>query len=131
MFSLGAQTRDCGGHRCCTPFRRVGFESDLQCLGSRTGRCNMRILSTLLSVVILVVTVGPAPVIADQNSNSSTGDEGSQSSASRLIVPLTGTIAGGGAFSGSFSIAQFEERQGVLYAVGMISGVVIGAPNLA
>jgi len=91
----------------------------------------MRILSTLLSVVILVATMGPAPVIADQRSNSSNGDEGSPSSAARLVVPLTGTVAGGGAFSGSFSIAHFEERQGVLYAVGMVSGVVIGAPDVA
>lgn len=91
----------------------------------------MRILSTLLSVVIFVVAMGPAPVIADQNSNSSTGDEGSKSSAARLIVPLTGTVAGGGAFSGSFSIARFEARQGMLFAVGMVSGVVIGAPDLA
>src|SRR6266850_2461615 len=52
----------------------------------------MKMLSTLLSIVIVFVAMGPAPVIARQNSNSQNGDDGSTAAAT-LIVPLTGTVA--------------------------------------
>jgi len=85
----------------------------------------MKMLSTLLSIVIVFVAMGPAPVIAQQNSNSSNGDDGSTSTAT-LIVPLTGTVAGGGTFTGSFSIMRFEARNNALFAVGMVSGAILG-----
>ena len=86
----------------------------------------MRILSTLLSVAVLVASVGVSPVIADDDSKSNNGR--GPNAPARLIVPLTGTVVSGGTFTGSFSISRFENRGGTIHAVGMVSGVVIG-PN--
>jgi len=96
----------------------------------------MKMLSTLLSIVIVFVAMGPAPVIARQNSNSQNGDDGSTAAAT-LIVPLTGTVAPlpgttvGGTFTGSFSIMRFEARNNTIFAVGMVSGAISGPAPIA
>jgi len=89
----------------------------------------MRLLSTLLSVVIVLGAMAPAPVIGDERSRSSNGDDGPRSSTAKLVVPLTGIADGGGPFTGSFSIVRFEARNDKLYAVGMISGAIFDPTN--
>ena len=86
----------------------------------------MRALSTLLSVLIFATAVGPLPVASADDSKSN-DERGSKSSSAKLIVPLTGTVVGGGTFTGSFSIVRFENRSGTIHAIGMVSGVVGGA----
>jgi hypothetical protein len=86
----------------------------------------MRALSTLLSVLMLVTAMGPVSVAGTDDSKSNDGG-GSKSSSAKLVVPLTGTVMGGGTFTGSFSIVRFENRNGTIHAVGMISGVASGA----
>jgi len=86
----------------------------------------MRALSTLLSVLMLVTAMGPVSVAGADDSKSNDGG-GSKSSSAKLVVPLTGTVTGGGTFTGSFSIVRFENRNGTIHAVGMISGVASGA----
>jgi len=68
------------------------------------------------------------PRAGGQRDDSKSNDErGSKSSSAKLIVPLTGTVVGGGTFTGSFSIVRFENRSGTIHAIGMVSGVVGGA----
>ena len=85
----------------------------------------MRVLSTLLSVVIFATAMGPLSVARADDSRSN-DERGSKSSSAKLIVPLTGTVVGGGTFTGSFSIVRFENRSGTIHAIGMVSGVVSG-----
>lgn len=41
-----------------------------------------------------------------------------------LALPITGTLAGGGTFTGSLSLQRFVAREGRVVAVGLISGVL-------
>src|SRR2546428_487269 len=85
----------------------------------------MRVLSTLLSVLIFATAMGPLSVARADDSKSN-DERGSKSSSAKLIVPLTGTVVGGGTFTGSFSIVRFEKRSGAIHAIGRVSGVVSG-----
>jgi hypothetical protein len=85
----------------------------------------MRALTTLLSLLILVTAVGRVPVAAADDSKAR-GERGSRPSSGKLVVPLTGTVVAGGAFTGSFTIHRFEDRGGTLHAIGMVSGIVSG-----
>jgi len=71
----------------------------------------MRTLAALLCIAI--VAAGLAPPVSAQ----------AVKAPDRLVVPLTGTTAGG-VFAGSFSITSFELRGAQIYAVGMVSGVI-------
>ncbi|PYN65281.1 MAG: hypothetical protein DMD93_21380 [Candidatus Rokuibacteriota bacterium] len=79
----------------------------------------MRILTSLLIVVTFVC-------VLDSAATTNAGAAKPAKLSAQLVVPLTGTVAGGGAFSGTFSIARFEVQQGKINAVGMIAGVVTG-----
>src|SRR5216117_303794 len=76
----------------------------------------MRILTSLLIVVTFVC-------VLDSAATTNAGAAKPAKLSAQLVVPLTGTVAGGGAFSGAFSIARFEVQQGKINAVGMIAGV--------
>jgi hypothetical protein len=85
----------------------------------------MRTLAALLCIAIVAAGLVAPPASAQ-----------AAKLADRLVVPLAGTVAGGGTFAGSFSITRFETRvdaAGVtgIYAVGMVSGVVSGPADLA
>jgi hypothetical protein len=41
-------------------------------------------------------------------------------------APVTGTAADGTAFTGNFDLKRFQERRGVLYAVGTLTGTIDG-----
>jgi hypothetical protein len=47
----------------------------------------------------------------------------------KLIVPITGSVAGGGTFVGTLSLQEFAVRGDQVVAVGMISGAVSGNPK--
>src|SRR5436190_18991635 len=79
----------------------------------------MRILTSLLIVVTFVC-------VLDSAATTNAGAAKPAKLSAQLVVPLTGTVAGGGAFSGTFSIARFEVQQGKINAVGLIAGVVTG-----
>lgn len=73
----------------------------------------MKVLSALLVAVTLIGTM--------------TTDVEAKKPRAPLVVPLTGT---GGTFNGTFSITRFEAQDGVIYAVGMIAGVVTGVGSV-
>ena len=45
-------------------------------------------------------------------------------------IPITGTTAGGGTFSGAYNLTSFAVRDGQVVAVGTISGVVTNATGV-
>lgn len=47
----------------------------------------------------------------------------------RAQLPISGTVEGGGTFSGTFSLQRFVARDDQIFAVGVISGAVTGAGN--
>jgi hypothetical protein len=51
--------------------------------------------------------------------------------APQLSIPVTGTPAGGGAFSGVYTITSFAVRDGQVVAVGSVSGVLTSAAGMA
>jgi len=50
--------------------------------------------------------------------------------APKVSIPVTGTTAAGGAFSGVFNLASFAVQDGQLVAVGTISGVLTSATGV-
>ncbi|HMC22376.1 MAG TPA: hypothetical protein VKL19_11040, partial [Thermoanaerobaculia bacterium] len=48
----------------------------------------------------------------------------SASTPKAVNVPVTGTFAGGGQFSGSITINRFEQRGNDIVAIGFVSGVL-------
>jgi len=75
----------------------------------------MKFLSRLL-VVTLIAVIGSGPMARADAAKPE----------AKLVVPLTGTVISGGTFTGSFSIAGFENRGGAIYAIGIVSGVISG-----
>lgn len=49
------------------------------------------------------------------------------SAQNRLTVPVTGTIDGGGTFTGTLELTEFVVRSGTLYAQGLLSGTLTDA----
>jgi hypothetical protein len=55
--------------------------------------------------------------------------ESKRGAAAALLLPIEGTVAGGGTFSGTFSLQRFASGSGGIVAVGLITGTVTGGPS--
>jgi hypothetical protein len=81
---------------------------------SSEGAFPMKIILWRIAVVMMVLTVvGETPARA-QPTATPTG----------LRLPVSGTIAKGGEFTGTISINRFEQRDNQIVAVGFVSGVL-------
>ena len=71
-----------------------------------------RMLTSLCGTAIIVAVASTGPVSAQQ------------SSARALMMPITGTAAGNGTFSGAVTITRFAQRNNQIVAVGVVRGVL-------
>jgi len=73
-----------------------------------------------VSIPIAVLLLATAAIAAQS------GKQGNDGSAP-LQLPIAGSAATGGAFSGTLSIQRFEAQGGQVVAIGIVSGTVAGA----
>src|SRR5687768_6989334 len=72
-------------------------------------------LAILTAVIGSFVAISAAPAVAQGTNNPNTN---------RLEVPITGVAQNVGPFAGTFSISKFAIQDGVLVALGQLSGTV-------
>lgn len=69
------------------------------------------------ALIFSLALVAPAATAAQRNNTP-------------VSIPVTGTTAAGGAFSGVFNLASFAVRDGQVVAVGTLSGVLTSATGV-
>jgi hypothetical protein len=82
-------------------------------------------LAGALLALALMAPFGYSMAAQDNNSGSSTRAAGA------LALPVTGSVAGGGAFSGTVTINRFAMQGGQLVAIGFVRGSVTNSAGIA
>jgi hypothetical protein len=84
---------------------------------------NRRMAVSALAMGLMLSLAGTTPADAGQNSRK--GDPAA------LQLPITGTVAGGGTFTGTLSVLRFVVRDGQVAAIGMVRGTATSATGAA
>ena len=77
------------------------------------GQLSQKSIATLAALSLSVVTLAPATVAAQP--------------ARSVTLPVVGTVDAGGTFSGALTITRFVVEDGVLTAVGTLTGLLTNA----
>jgi hypothetical protein len=83
-------------------------------------RTNHRATAAVLAAASLIVVAG-LPDVAEAKSKAPKGS---------LELAVSGTVAGGGTFSGTFTLNQFAVRGNAAVAVGFIRGTAVSAAGV-
>lgn len=75
-----------------------------------------------------VVAIAVTGVLTLALGNASTAEAQLLGGTKPLAVPVTGTVTGGGTFSGTLSIQSFAVQGGATVAVAAIAGAILGTP---
>jgi len=84
---------------------------------------NRRMAVSALTMGLMLSLVGTTPADAGQN--------GQKKDPAALELPITGTVVGGGTFTGTLSVLKFVVHDGQVAAIGMVRGTATssaGAP---
>jgi hypothetical protein len=87
-------------------------------------RAQFALAGALLALALLAPS-GYSMAAQDDNNGSSSGAAGA------LALPVTGSVAGGGAFNGTVTINRFAMQNGQLVALGFVRGSITNSAGIA
>jgi hypothetical protein len=87
-------------------------------------RFQLRLAGALLALAFIAPSGYSRAAQDDNNGNANRA-------AGALTLPVTGSVAGGGVFSGSVTINRFATRSGQLVAIGFVRGSVTNSAGIA
>jgi hypothetical protein len=85
---------------------------------------------TRTQVISLALCVSTALLPAIPAAADTNGDSAS-SAVTRLQLPISGTIASGGTFTGTFTLNRFAARDGRVMAIGIVRGTATSAVGVS